>query len=140
MAAYQKRLIVELDENRKDMVSSTHKKKDTVTNWENLGNAIIVQAVNDYRRGLAKTKSYIIHHTKLELPKGVDETSDEFKEVYRKHELSYAKDHCSRNHDIIMIEKFFHSDFFRDITNFNVDPLYILNGVRREMNIPSIPQ
>ena len=41
--------------------------ESTNVNWENFGNAIIVQAVNDYRKGLSEIRSYAINHTKEEL-------------------------------------------------------------------------
>lgn len=134
---YVKNVTVDLDVDNNRLPPTYN--EDTITNWENFGNAIIVQAVNDYRRGLIKVKDYAINHAKRELPKGIDESDNKFKETYRKHELEYARESSCKNHDIILIEKFFNSDFFRSITDFKVDPLYILNGVREEMNIPSIP-
>ena len=64
---------------------------------------------------------------------------DIFKKVYRKYELEYARKSYSKNHSILSIESFFNSDFFHCITNFKVDPLYIINEVRKEMNIPVLP-
>lgn len=103
----------------------------------NFGNAIIVQAVNDYRKGLSEIRSYAINHTKEELSSNTKD--DIFKKVYRKYELEYARKSYSKNHSILSIESFFNSDFFRCITNFKVDPLYIINEVRKEMNIPVLP-
>lgn len=111
--------------------------ESTNVNWENFGNAIIVQAVNDYRKGLFEIRSYAINHTKEELSSNAK--YDNFKKVYRKYELEYARKSYSKNHSILSIEKFFNSDFFRCITNFKVDPLYIINEVRKEMNIPVLP-
>ena len=109
----------------------------TNDNWENFGNAIIVQAVNDYKKGLSEIRSYAINHTKEELSSNTKD--DNFKKVYRKYELEYARKSYSKNHSILSIESFFNSDFFRCITNFKVDPLYIINEVRKEMNIPVLP-
>lgn len=111
--------------------------ESTNVNWENFGNAIIVQAVNDYRKGLSEIRSYAINHTKEELSSNAK--YDNFKKVYRKYELEYARKSYSKNHSILSIESFFNSDFFRCITNFKVDPLYIINEVRKEMNIPVLP-
>lgn len=111
--------------------------ESTNVNWENFGNAIIVQAVNDYRKGLSEIRSYAINHTKEELSSNAK--YDNFKKVYRKYELEYARESHSKNYSILSIEKFFNSDFFHCITNFKVDPLYIINEVRREMNIPILP-
>lgn len=111
--------------------------ESTNVNWENFGNAIIVQAVNDYRKGLSEIRSYAINHTKEELSSNAKD--DIFKKVYRKYELEYARESHSKNYSILSIEKFFNSDFFRCITNFKVDPLYIINEVRKEMNIPVLP-
>lgn len=113
--------------------------ESTNVNWENFGNAIIVQAVNDYRKGLSEIRTYAINHTKEELSSNNKISNDIFKEVYRKHELEYARKSYSKNHSILSIESFFNSDFFHCITNFKVDPLYIINEVRREMNIPVLP-
>lgn len=111
--------------------------ESTNVNWENFGNAIIVQAVNDYRKGLSEIRSYAINHTKEELSSNAK--YDNFKKVYRKYELEYARKSYSKNHSILSIESFFNSDFFHCITNFKVDPLYIINEVRKEMNIPVLP-
>ena len=111
--------------------------ESTNVNWENFGNAIIVQAVNDYRKGLSEIRSYAINHTKEELSSNAKD--DNFKKVYRKYELEYARKNRSKNHSILSIEKFFNSNFFHCITNFKVDPLYIINEVRKEMNIPVLP-
>lgn len=111
--------------------------ESTNVNWENFGNAIIVQAVNDYRKGLSEIRSYAINHTKEELSSNTKD--DIFKKVYRKYELEYARKSYSKNHSILSIESFFNSDFFHCITNFKVDPLYIINEVRKEMNIPVLP-
>lgn len=111
--------------------------ESTNVNWENFGNAIIVQAVNDYRKGLSEIRSYAINHTKEELSSNTKD--DIFKKVYRKYELEYTRKSYSKNHSILSIESFFNSDFFRCITNFKVDPLYIINEVRKEMNIPVLP-
>ena len=113
--------------------------ESTNANWENFGNAIILQAVNDYRNGLSELRTYAINHTKEELSSNDKISNDNFKEVYRKHELECARESYSKNHSILSIESFFNSDFFHCITNFKVDPLYIINGVRREMNIPVLP-
>ena len=107
--------------------------ESTNVNWENFGNAIIVQAVNDYRKGLSEIRSYAIE----ELSSNTKD--DAFKKIYRKYELEYARESHSKNYSILSIEKFFNSDFFRCITNFKVDPLYIINEVRKEMNIPVLP-
>lgn len=107
---------------------------DTITNWENFANAIVVQAVNDYRRGLSKIK----RHIEIKLGYSI-RCKDSYKEIYRKYELEYAKEVESKYCNIIPIEKFFYSDYFKFLTDFKVDPLYIINGVRREMNIPIIP-
>ena len=111
--------------------------ESTNVNWENFGNAIIVQAVNDYRKGLSEIRSYAINHTKEELSSNAK--YDNFKKIYRKYELEYARKSYSKNHSILSIESFFNSDFFHCITNFKVDPLYIINEVRKEMNIPVLP-
>lgn len=113
--------------------------KSTNDNWENFGNAIIIQAVNDYRKGLSEIRTYVINNTREELSSNNKISNDVFKEVYRKYELECARKNSSKNHSILSIEKFFNSDFFHCITNFKVDPLYIINGVRKEMNIPVLP-
>ena len=83
--------------------------ESTNVNWENFGNAIIVQAVNDYRKGLSEIRSYAINHTKEELSSNAK--YDNFKKVYRKYELEYARKSYSKNHSILSIESLIQISF-----------------------------
>ena len=73
--------------------------------YENLSNAIIEQAVKDYRDDLLFLKTYI--------------SEDNYK--YRKHLSSKVE-----------LEKFFHSGLFSTLTNLDGD--YLMKRVQKLMN------